>query len=74
MARFEEAAHDEATTTACGHGRDRPAGRRRGCAPVPVPPMGHGRGAAPTAQAPQHPVGQVEEGEDEDDEEIDEEI
>ena len=27
-----------------------------------------------TAQAPQHPVGQVEEGKDEDDEEIDEEI
>jgi len=36
--------------------------------------VGHGRGAATTAQAPQHPVGQVEEGEDEDDEEIDEEI
>ena len=70
MARFEEATRDEATAVACGRGCGRPAGRGRGCAPAPIPPVGHGRDAAPTARAPQHQVGQVEEGEDEDDEEI----
>ena len=69
MARFEEAAREEAAFAAHGRGR----GRGRGRAPAPTLPAGHGRGAAPAAQAPQQHQGQAEE-EDDEDEEVDEEI
>ena len=67
MARFEEAARQEAVAAARGRGHGRLAGRGRGRAPARAPPAGRGRGAALAARAPQIPVGQVEEGDDEGD-------
>ena len=56
LPRFEEAAREEAAAAAHGRGR----------APARLPPVGRGRGAALAARAPQIPMGQVEEGDDED--------
>ena len=56
LARFEEAAREEAAAAARG----------RECAPARALPTGRGRGVALAAQAPPIPVGQVEEGDDED--------
>ena len=67
LARFEEAAREEAAAAARGRGRSRPAGRGCGRAPARAPPAGRGKGAALAARAPQIPVGQVEEGDDEGD-------
>ncbi|RLM73791.1 hypothetical protein C2845_PM15G05140 [Panicum miliaceum] len=72
VARFEEAAREEAANARRGCGG--PAARGRACAPqVPAPTAGRGRGQAHAPDAAAQPAGQNSH-EKEDEEEVDEEI
>jgi hypothetical protein len=73
MARFEQAAQEEAAAEARGRGR--PFGRGRGCAaPARAPAAGRGRGRRPAAGAAPRIFGEAHRGDEADEEDVDEGI
>jgi hypothetical protein len=73
MARFEQAAQEEAAAEARGRGC--PFGRGRGrAAPARAPAAGRGRGRGPAASAAPRVFGEAHRGDEANEDEVDEEI